>query len=145
MSGPTDDDDTQPAGAGRRAAYPIPREMTDRGRVAFVDDITDYAAAITELAQAEARRAKGCGQEITADHVAAARVEYERRLRAPRAGARRATNLRATSTILGGAGTVGIPVMAPFLHSPWQVGLFGLFVLLLVVALGLAWAVRRHT
>lgn len=119
--------------------------MTRHGATAFADLVDHYVSAITQLVEAEARRARGGGHEWTADHVAAAQAAHEHpRQGRTEEGAATTANLRTVSTIFVTAGAVGTPMMAPLLASPWQITLFIVFASVLVAGLVLSWTSRTR-
>ncbi len=128
-----------------RRSYAIPRNTTPHGRTAFTDVVDDYVGALTRLVEAEARRASSGGQEITADHVAAAAGDHERRRRArPDEEPGRGRILRTAAAIALTTGATGASMMAAFLHSPWQVALFTIFAVVFVLGVVLSWIGGRH-
>jgi hypothetical protein len=126
--------------------YPVPENLTPRGLRAFRTEVVKFAVAIgAELEKmSDAITSRGGQPEHTAESVIKARRDCIQRMRfehvASKNRVRRARTVLAV--ILLTVATVGLNVMQNFLHSYWQVAVFGAFVLADISGLGLTWAAR---
>lgn len=144
-----------PVASVSRSWYPMPSHLTAGGLHAFRAEVARYAVALGAELERRAVEpiSRGGEPEHTAEAVAQARTEYERRLRTngddpvpakhDRPGER--SDKSVLSAILLTVATVGVGVMPNFLHSPWQYGLFVLLIVVGVVGLGATWAGRRSS
>lgn len=127
--------------AGR---YPVPENLTARGLRTFRAEVAKFAVAMgAELEKrADTILSRGDRPEHTAEAVIKARQDCLRRMGVGHVGskARRAKTVLAVILLI--AATVGLNVMQNFLHSSWQVAVFGAFVLLVIWGLGLMWPGR---
>jgi hypothetical protein len=126
--------------------YPVPENLTPRGLRTFRAEVAKFAVAIgAELERrADTIVSRGDHPEHTAESVIKARQDCIRRMRSEHAAVqRRVWRVRTVlAMVLVTTTPVGWSVMQNFLHSPWQVIVFGAFVLLNIFGLRLTWAGR---
>jgi general stress protein CsbA len=143
MTTTSDDRSTDAAGGDELpSGYRVPRQTTAAGRHAFDEVVREFADDLAHELDVQGHRTQRTEPLRTADDVRAARQAYERRvgeeLRVD------AADRRVLAAILLTLATVGVSVLANFLHSGWQIGLFALFVVAGVVGLVLTWTSRPN-
>lgn len=122
------------------ARIPVPPHLTRLARKQFENAVLDYADQISDLVRARGGcRTRNPEPEYTVDDVDHARTEYEARSRRSRSAETHARLGVSLSTVA----TVGIGVMANFLHSPWQIVLFVVLAVAGVIGLVLTWTAQR--
>jgi hypothetical protein len=126
--------------------YPVPENLTPRGLRAFRAEVAKFAVAIgAELERrADVIVSRGDHPEHTAEAVIKARRDCIQRLWSEHVAIQRKVwRVRTVlAMILVTTTPVGWSVMQNFLHSPWQVIVFVVFVLLNIAGLRLAWVGR---
>jgi hypothetical protein len=123
---------------GHSPGYNVPGNLTRVAEEVFHVKVRNFAAELANRTERVAHQAHHSDPQCTADDV----HEAGRRMSGSGAGdpAGRKDVLAASLMTVA---TVGVPVMANFLHSPLQILIFGLFILGGLVGLGLTWIGRR--
>jgi hypothetical protein len=128
--------------------YPVPEYLTARGLRTFRSEVSKFAVAMgAELEKrADAIVSRGDRPEHTAEAVIKARRDCLKRMGSGYVGSRVRRARSVLAVILLTVSIVGLSVMQRFLHSYWQAAVFGAFVLLAILGLGLMWPGRpgRH-
>jgi hypothetical protein len=116
---------------------PVPRNLTQKGMKEFEKAVDDFRYALAAELDARAARSRNdSAQEQTVEAVQkAVRVVHRRR-----GGLAGPGDLAFALLVIA---TVGVPVMASFLHSDWQRVVFAGFILTGLVGLVLAWLARH--
>lgn len=127
-------------GPGPSEQYRVPSRATEAGRRAFHEVMRRWAAQLAEQMEIGAQRAGDTDPEFTAIHVHDARRAIERQHSLPSEPDR--SDHRVIAAILLTVGTIGVGVLSNFLVGPWQVLVFVVFVVVLLVGLILTWTGR---
>lgn len=116
--------------------YNVPGNLTRVAEEVFHAKVRNFAAELADRTERVAHQAHHSDPQHTADDV----HEAGRRMgRSGDAGSRKDAVAASLMTVA----TVGVTVMANFLHSQLQMLIFGLFILGGLVGLGLTWIGRR--
>ena len=139
-SPPGDARPDETAGSGPAPGYCVHLHLTSAGRRAFDEEVREWAVRLVHQLELDAHRAHRTDPQYTADDVHAARYACEQRigLQVRRVAANNAVG----AAILVTLASVGTSVMANYLHSEWQRGLFGFFAVAGLVGLVLTWTNR---
>src|SRR5215470_13082330 len=124
--------------------YPVPENLTARGLRTFRAEVAKFAVAMgAELERrADTVLSRGDQPEHTAEAVIKARRDCLQRMGSGYVGSRAGRARTVLVAILLIVSTVGLSVMQNFLHSYWQVAVYGAFILLVIWGLRLMWPGR---
>lgn len=122
----------------RPYGYSVPAYLTRTAQHAFHTEVRVFASALADQTERVAHEAHRANPECTADDVQRARRRIDRSM----------TDDSGNEGVVGASllivGTVGVGVMANFLHSPLQVVFFGLFLVSGIAGLLLTWGGTRQ-
>ncbi len=126
-----EDGQAGPSEATTASADALPAGLTPGAREAFQDVKDEFRDGLA----GELRRRRRSRRDLTSDDVYEARAIVAQAMCQSR---QRSGSDRALSTGLIAVGSVGMGVMHPYLHSPWQIALLVVFGLVFVAGVGLA-------